>query len=176
MATQNATTTEVWRPIPGYEGLYAVSNLGKVCRACPGKNTWEGRILKPKIDRCGYLYISLFSRKQRHFRIHTLVASAFLGCRLPKQEINHKNGIKTDNRPENLEYCTGKQNMGHAFQVLGIGRGSRNGASHFCESDILLIRKMANQDHFTAKQLAEKFRTSAGHIRQILNRRYWQHI
>lgn len=98
---------EIWKDVVGYEGIYQVSNLGNVKRKY---------ILKPHKDRRGYLFVNLsHNSKVLCSRVHRLVALAFIPNPLNKKEINHKNGNKLDNRVENLEWATHKENMKHAF-------------------------------------------------------------
>lgn len=104
---------EKWKTIKEYEGLYEVSNLGRV-RSLK-RATTSGKILKPHPNRCGYLQVTLCKdniKKTR--RIHRLVASAFVDNNDPiNNVINHKNEDKRDNRAENLEWCTVKYNTNY---------------------------------------------------------------
>ena len=102
---------EVWKPIKGFEGLYEVSNLGNV------RNT-NGRLRKPFLIHQGYLMIDLFHNyKRTHARVNRLVAEAFIPNPDKKTEVNHKNGSKTDNRAENLEWTSKSENMIHAYKT-----------------------------------------------------------
>lgn len=113
--------------VVGYEGKYLVSNLGRVLsvkRTVIGRNgaeyTIKERFLKPKLDRYGYLICGLSSNsKTKTTTVHRLVAKAFLEQPEGKNCVNHKNGIKTDNRVENLEWVTISENNKHSYQVLG---------------------------------------------------------
>lgn len=99
---------EEWKLIEGYENNYAVSNLGRI------KNIRHGNILSPAKNEKGYLYVALCKDgKLSSKRVHRIVASAFLGK--SSLEINHKDGDKTNNRIDNLEYCTHSQNIRHAM-------------------------------------------------------------
>lgn len=112
---------ENWKPIPGYEGRYEVSDLGRV-RSLPhavpnrsGERITEGHLLKPQLLRNGYLQVSL-GRKRKHADVHRLVALAFLPPVEGKTEVNHKNLVKTDNRVLNLEWVDRHENLLHAHR------------------------------------------------------------
>lgn len=113
----------ILKDIPGYEGLYAISRDGRVYSYrfsrffnLNRKNNWyvQVRLCKDKI--------------QTPIRVHTLVAAAFLHKPDHCTEVNHKNGIKTDNRVENLEWVCRSENIKHSYSVLG--RIPVTGANH----------------------------------------------
>ena len=101
---------EVWKPIKGYEGLYEISNLGRV-KSLNYRGTGKGKILKNIEDRKGYLKVCL-TKNGRHkiFRVHRLVAEAFIPNPENKPCVDHINTIKNDNRIENLRWVTNKEN------------------------------------------------------------------
>lgn len=109
-----------WKDIPGFEGKYMVSSEGEIKsydhKKWNGKTFYlsRGRILKPIDNGSGYLSVSLGSVKYRDY-IHRIVAKSFLPNPDHKPQVNHINGIKTDNRIENLQWVTGKENMRHSF-------------------------------------------------------------
>ena len=108
--------TEIWKDIPGYEGRYQASNLGRI-KGPRGLN-------KPFINRDGYLVATLYAgREKRRTGAHRLVAMAFIPNPEEKEQINHKNGIRTDNRVENLEWVTCSENNLHRRRVLRGGGG-----------------------------------------------------
>lgn len=109
---------ELWRDVNGYEGLYQISNLGRV-KSLKRKNKYkhnEEIIMKELFDG-NYLFIRLSKNsKKKNFLIHRLVAEAFIKEIKGKEYVNHKNGIKTDNRVENLEWVTASENTIHAIK------------------------------------------------------------
>lgn len=103
------------KPIVGFDN-YVVSNKGIVI------NTETNEIKAQFLDTKGYPYVTLCQNgKPKSIKVHRLVATAFIDNTENKPEINHINGIKTDNRVENLEWCTSKENSVHKTEVLGKG-------------------------------------------------------
>ena len=109
---------EIWKPIEGYNGLYQVSNMGRVkslernvVKGKGGLYKIEEKILKGSKDKDGYLCVNLSKDgKVKTHKIHRLVAQAFLPNPNNLPQVNHRNENKTDNRVENLEYCDSKYN------------------------------------------------------------------
>lgn len=101
---------EVWKPIEGYEGLYEVSNMGRVkSLKCGGV-----RILKPGFDNHGYLKVGLYKNGSNATKkIHRLVATHYIPNPSNLPQVNHKKGIKTDNRASELEWVTNRENTSH---------------------------------------------------------------
>lgn len=120
---------EVWTDVPGFEGFYRVSNTGRVkslhrtintltgkCTVT-GKRTVKGKVLRPKTNGSGYLFVMLCKGKARkHAYIHRLVADAFIPNPEQKPQVNHVNGVKSDNHVSNLEWVTGTENSQHAYR------------------------------------------------------------
>lgn len=143
---------EIWRDITGYEGLYQVSNCGRVKSFYHG-----GRILKQSLKR-GYMFVELYLNTNGKIHIvHRLVAQAFIPNPLNKLEVNHINGIKTDNRVENLEWVTRSENEQHAYDTgLAHGmRGENNLNAKLTNEQARYIRE--NPDKLTGGQLAKRF-------------------
>lgn len=103
---------EDWRDIKGYEGVYQVSNLGNV-RSLNYRNTGKVKLLIPKQQNRGYLHVLLYANgKGKAFLIHRLVADAFLPCSDVSLTVNHIDENLVNNRVDNLEWCSLKQNIG----------------------------------------------------------------
>lgn len=114
------TAGENWasiREFPDYE----VSNLGRVRRATAARGTCAGRIRTPVLNQKGYATFVFDRRNYPKLRMgHRLVADAFLGPIPEDMQVNHKNGVKSDNRVDNLEIVTNGENRTHAYRTLGV--------------------------------------------------------
>ena len=112
---------EEWKDILGYENMYQVSNLGRI-RSLPRKFHPRLLILKPRLDRYGYLQVVLSKNCiLKNFTIHKLVATHFLKNNLiHKTEVNHISGDKTNNSIDNLEWVTRCENMRHRINLKKI--------------------------------------------------------
>jgi HNH endonuclease/NUMOD4 motif/Sigma-70, region 4 len=175
--------SETWRQVVGYEGLYEVSDLGRIRRSVDlpaSQYLHPGRLLSPSIDRDGYLRISLLQRGRSTTQtVHRVVAAAFIGPRPVNAEINHKDGAKTNNAVSNLEYTTRRENAIHALRVLGRGpdnRGSRQGASKLSEFQAWVVRRMYEERNFTLREIGRIFNVSLATVCQIGKGIRWRHI
>ena len=127
-------TEEIWKPIPGYEGLYEVSNQGRVKRLEYTRVDKIGReyhnkerILKSSLDSAGgYLKVYLFDNESRmkSIKVHRLVAKAFIPNPENKTQVNHKDEVKTNNCVENLEWVTLKENMNYGTRNERISKAT----------------------------------------------------
>lgn len=140
---------EQWKPIAGHEGYYDISTLGRV-RALPYTDsngyTWPLRMRKTPLCTYGYPSVGLYlpQKTPKITRIHILIARAFIPNPEGKPEINHKNGVRHDNRIENLEWCTRKENIVHSYQVLKrphtkVATGTDNWNAKLTEEKVLQI-------------------------------------
>lgn len=108
---------EQWKDIADYEGLYQVSSLGRVKSLKDNKGKKREKILKQYLSNGNYLFVGLRkNNKRKNYRIHKLVANAFISNPLNKPCVNHIDGNKANNNINNLEWVTYSENMKHAFK------------------------------------------------------------
>jgi len=175
---------EVWKPVVGWEAYYEVSSLGRVRSACDrGQGcfrTFKGRILQLQDTGGGYKFV-LLCPGPRRCKVHRLVAVAFLGPPpFPRAEVNHKNGLPADNRVENLEWCSHRQNMQHQYRVLGkVGGPAPHGEQHWksmlTEADVRAMRFLASRG-IGNPELARLFGVRPQTVGRIINRKAWKHV
>ncbi len=162
---------EIWKDIKGYEGLYQVSNLGRVKSYHKFTN---GVILKPKKNRYGYYFVGLCSDTKRNHYIHRLVANTFILNMDNKPQVNHINGVKTDNRVENLEWCTNSENQSHAYKnnLKTSMKGGNHIMSKLNEDQVINILN----DGRPNKEIAKEYNVGRLAISRIKSGASWKHI
>jgi len=165
---------EVWRDVDGHSDLYRISSLGRV----KSFHNKKSRIMKPSLST-GYLLLGLSkNRKIKHSLIHRLVGAAFIQNPENKPMINHKNGIKKDNRVENLEWVTAKENIKHAVNA-GLNKGpvgEKQWLSKLIYKDVLKIRKLHDTGKYSQKEIGNMFFVSKTTINNVIKKRTWKHI
>lgn len=165
--------TEEWRDIPGYEGLYKISDMGRV-EALPPARTKKSHARPDDAARGSYQVVSLTKDGVRHvYRVHSLVMLAFAGRCPEGMEINHINGNKWDNRRVNLEYVTPKENMRHAVEVLGRAIGQ---AATKMNADTVRAMRQRYASGTPMKVLARYYDVAYGTVLGIVNRKTWKHV
>lgn len=170
-------TDERWRWVVGYEGLYMVSDQGRVMSV--PKKTHYGHVMKQKKMWAGYMVVCLCKNNvKKNMAIHRLVAKAFLDNPENKAEVNHKNGIRDDNRVENLEWTTRSENERHAYRELGkkpnrpwAGK-PRKFARKFTDEQVRAIRA----DTRPMRVIGDEYGVSKTAIRDIKTRKNYTEV
>lgn len=161
---------EVWKVIKDYPN-YLISSLGNVY------SLNKKRILKLQTDKNGYKVTALINEKGRKLlKVHRLVAQNFISNKKNKQQVNHKNGDKSDNRVQNLEWTTPSENVKHSYDKLGrkpninSQKGEKNGNSKLTWEQVKKIREGKE----CAKYYADKFNISKSMINTIRRGEAWK--
>lgn len=151
---------EVWVDIKGYEGLYKVSNLGRVIAL--KKTHLSGYVESSRaefmptqiVSEKGYLFVFLKSAEgiTKKVKVHRLVATHFIENPFNKPEVNHKDGNKINNHILNLEWCTRKENMEHASLSGFIKKGVDNSRSKVTMEQVLEIQNSTDSTRVLAKR------------------------
>lgn len=171
---------EIWRSVERYDGRYNVSNYGRVMSLCRhnliGRRV-KTRILIPQVNLFGYIHVVLSNDAITHtLVVHRLVMEAFFPIRdLDKVQINHKNGIKSDNRLENLEWCTRSQNQKHAV-INGLKITNPENHSKLKACEVLEIRRLYATGKFKQSMLGAMFKLCQQQISSLIRKEYWKHI
>lgn len=161
---------EIWKEVFDYEGLYWVSNKGRV------KSKRKLRKISTKKD--GYLYVSL-SKKGivKTFLVHRLVAITFIQKTHKKTEVNHIDGDKTNNHVSNLEWVTSSENTKHAY-MIGLQKshhvkGEKNHFNKLKKTEVINIKKEILNGSKKLKQIAFEYNVSPSIISDIKRGKRW---
>ena len=169
---------EIWKDIQGYERLYQVSNLGRV-KALPRTDSnnrhRKERIMKQFRDKDGYYILGLTkNHKHKTVRVHRLVANAFVQNPLNLPQVNHINEIKTDNRAENLEWCTDAYNLTYGSREHQFA-GENNNKAKLTIEDVENIRAIyvKGDRNYGQSALGKKYGLSHTQIANIVKNKSW---
>lgn len=165
---------EEWKTIPDFSE-YQVSNLGRVKRVYASRGTSPGKILKP-FDSNGYKKVCLISgSKKKKITVHRLVLEAFVGKPSGKSDGCHWNGIRGDNRLENLRWASRAENMKDAKRHGTAAIGERNGHAILKQDDVLTIRKL-RESGMKIVDIAGRYNVTHQAISDVCIGRTWRHI
>lgn len=173
---------EEWIDIRGYEASYRISNLGRVkslkrsAKKLNGERIVPEKILKQSKNHGGYLGVILsLNRVKTRIPTHRFVAMHFIPNPENKPEVNHKKGIKTDNRAKELEWATKAENEKHAVDNELKAMGERIHTCKISASHVRLIRDFL-KNGITLKDVANKYGISISTVYEIKSRKIWKHI
>jgi predicted XRE-type DNA-binding protein len=165
-------SVERWLPVAGHEGLYEVSDQGRV-KSLPRQTRSGlrgGKVLKPRFKSNGYLQVGLHREGvMRTETVHTLVLTAFVGSRPEALQCCHSDGDPANNRLENLRWGTAKENIADKLKHGTDSRGEKHRGARLRECQVIEIRK----DPRTHQEIANEMGISRSEVSNIKNRRSW---
>lgn len=132
---------EIWKDISGFEGVYKVSNKGNIKSL--SRIDARGRLLKNKLlklgkSKGGYYQVVLCNGFKKKYKVHRLVAMAFIPNPNNLPQINHKNEVKTDNRVENLEWCTPQYNVNYGNGIAKMREARKRPVYQINKEEIIV--------------------------------------
>jgi hypothetical protein len=179
---------EIWKDIDNYEGLYQISNFGRVKSLAKywrsGKDSVTLRFHKEKIlcqqNHSGYLEVKLCNNRSKYYaKVHRLVCQAFLSNPENKPEVNHKDGNPSNNYLSNLEWCTHNENVQHAKKIGLILKDVNHPASQLSLSQVYrlkIISKNMKADYGYWTRIAKSLCVSVGSVRDAQRNKTYKNI
>lgn len=162
---------EVWLPVVGYEGLYWVSNLGRL--ASLGR--WRPQLMR-FANKDGYCRVNLHREgRMIGFLVHRLVLEAFVGPCPTGMMCAHLNGIRNDNRVCNLQWATPLENSSHRVLHGTTCRGERSTSAKLSDSIVREIRQRKS-DGETGASIARSLGLTEQHVSSVWHRKRWSHV
>lgn len=163
---------EQWADIPGFNGEYRVSSLGRVSSVKYGKF----RMLKPVVSTGGYQLVCLRTNgKQRNYRVHQLVAMAFIRQQSPGEYVCHNDGNRLNNIVENLRIDTPIANADDRNGHGTLAVGERHGRAKLTSESVLEIRRLKFIG-MPRSEIAQTIGTTESAVKDVLSGRTWSHI
>lgn len=173
---------EIWKDVVGYESILKVNDIGdiKIKSRTWLSGRWVTRtnpekMIATSFDRKGYVTFCFnFNGKVKTLKVHRVVAQAFIPNPQNKPQVNHKDGIKTNNMVDNLEWCTMLENMRHAHSngLIIPPKGEAHGMVKLTNKDVIEIRNKT----LPIYKLAEKYKVSRSTIDNIQRGKSWKHL
>lgn len=203
---ENDYSNEEWRPVVGWNGIYEVSDCGRVRRSFDARRPTRGPfVLQGTTNRFGYVWVTLQYKSEKRLEmrfIHVLAAEAFIGPKPEGCEVNHKDGVKSHNHLWNLEWVTPKENQQHAVAAGLYLRGDRhprrtnpkawenvkwhtacpkttgekNGCAKLTDAQARDIKIAYKNGGTTQYQLAQRYNVTKGAITHLCAGITWKHI
>lgn len=171
---------EIWIPVPiePFNEYYKVSNKGNIWTCNPYRNR-PPRLLKPGTITAGYLQVTLtHNKKSQAFRVHRLVALAFISNPKNKPQINHDNGDKSCNEVWNLEWSTSSENRIHALKT-GLAKtikGEDCSWSKLTKDQVKEIRKLYKTGKYSQAKLGKVFNIGQPTVWEIIHHKIWKDV
>ena len=166
---------EIWEDIEGFDGYYQISNSGRL-RIPNGRFGPPNRIMKTDPSGNGYALVFLYKKdkSRKAVTVHRLVANAFIPNPENKPQVNHKNGLKTDNQIDNLEWATSSEDRQHAYDI-GL-KVAPNGERHYSAKLNSFQVRVIRKSDLSQRELVRIFKVTQPTVRAIINKTTWKQI
>lgn len=182
----NFETREEWKDIDGFEGLYQVSNKGRVrsldriiTRKLPNKTEkvkLKGKVISNRDNGSGYKYVSLGRRKNGKKYVHRLVASHFISNENEHLHINHLDHDRGNNVVENLEWCTIQENCEYKVKNNRVPHGTLHHRAKITSDDVREVRRLLAEGNLLQREIGCIFGISSSSVRDIKDGKTWRRV